>query len=46
MGGHGNSIGGVIVDCGTFDWSKSGAKFNADGAERELQRHGSGRDVR
>ena len=20
MGGHGNSIGGVIVDCGTFDW--------------------------
>ena len=24
MGGHGNSIGGVIVDCGTFDWLKSG----------------------
>lgn len=24
MGGHGNSIGGVLVDCGTFDWSKSG----------------------
>lgn len=24
MGGHGNSIGGIIVDCGTFDWSKSG----------------------
>ncbi|KAB0680734.1 O-acetylhomoserine aminocarboxypropyltransferase [Aureimonas leprariae] len=21
MGGHGNSMGGVIVDCGTFDWS-------------------------
>ena len=21
MGGQGNSIGGVIVDCGTFDWS-------------------------
>ncbi len=20
MGGHGNSVGGVIVDCGTFDW--------------------------
>lgn len=20
MGGHGNSIGGVIVDCGTYDW--------------------------
>lgn len=24
MGGHGNSIGGAIVDGGTFDWSKSG----------------------
>lgn len=20
MGGHGNSIGGILVDCGTFDW--------------------------
>ena len=27
MGGHGNSIGGIIVDCGTFDWSKSGKKY-------------------
>jgi O-acetylhomoserine (thiol)-lyase len=24
IGGHGNSIGGVIIDGGTFDWSKSG----------------------
>ena len=24
IGGHGNSIGGVLVDCGTFDWA--GAK--------------------
>src|SRR5919205_17042 len=24
MGGHGNSMGGVIVDGGSFDWSKSG----------------------
>ncbi|RIA47245.1 O-acetylhomoserine aminocarboxypropyltransferase [Dichotomicrobium thermohalophilum] len=24
LGGHGNSIGGVIVDCGTFDWKGSG----------------------
>ena len=24
IGGHGNSVGGVLVDCGTFDWSKSG----------------------
>jgi O-acetylhomoserine (thiol)-lyase len=24
LGGHGNSIGGAIVDCGTFEWMKSG----------------------
>jgi O-acetylhomoserine (thiol)-lyase len=24
MGGHGNSMGGAIVDAGTFDWSRSG----------------------
>ena len=24
INGHGNSMGGVIVDCGTFDWAKSG----------------------
>jgi O-acetylhomoserine (thiol)-lyase len=24
LGGHGNSIGGAIVDCGTFDWMGSG----------------------
>jgi O-acetylhomoserine (thiol)-lyase len=24
MGGHGNSMGGVIVDAGSFDWSASG----------------------
>lgn len=24
IGGHGNSIGGLIVDGGTFDWSKGG----------------------
>jgi O-acetylhomoserine (thiol)-lyase len=24
LGGHGNSIGGAIVDCGSFDWIKSG----------------------
>ena len=23
IGGHGNSIGGAIVDCGTFDWGAS-----------------------
>ncbi len=25
LNGHGNSIGGAIVDAGTFDWAKSGA---------------------
>jgi O-acetylhomoserine (thiol)-lyase len=29
MGGHGNSIGGVIVDCGTFDWLASKKKYPA-----------------
>jgi O-acetylhomoserine (thiol)-lyase len=24
LGGHGNSIGGLIVDAGTFDWSRDG----------------------
>ncbi|HEY4193835.1 MAG TPA: O-acetylhomoserine aminocarboxypropyltransferase [Mesorhizobium sp.] len=24
IGGHGNSVGGIIIDGGTFDWSKSG----------------------
>ncbi|WP_181702900.1 O-acetylhomoserine aminocarboxypropyltransferase [Chthonobacter albigriseus] len=24
LGGHGNSVGGVIVDGGTFDWSREG----------------------
>ena len=24
LGGHGNSIGGIIVDGGTFDWSRKG----------------------
>ena len=27
MGGHGNSIGGVIVDCGTFDWLAAKQKY-------------------
>lgn len=24
LGGHGNSMGGIIVDAGTFDWSREG----------------------
>jgi O-acetylhomoserine (thiol)-lyase len=27
MGGHGNSIGGAIVDCGTYDWMTTGEKY-------------------
>jgi O-acetylhomoserine (thiol)-lyase len=27
LGGHGNSIGGVVVDSGKFDWSKQPGKF-------------------
>jgi O-acetylhomoserine (thiol)-lyase len=27
MGGHGNSIAGVIVDCGTFDWVGAKRKY-------------------
>jgi O-acetylhomoserine (thiol)-lyase len=29
MGGHGNSIGGVIVDCGTYDWLASNKRYPA-----------------
>lgn len=27
LGGHGNSIGGVIVDGGSFDWLKAGKRY-------------------
>ncbi|RTL63226.1 MAG: O-acetylhomoserine aminocarboxypropyltransferase [Hyphomicrobiales bacterium] len=27
MGGHGNSLGGVIVDCGTFDWLNAKIRY-------------------
>jgi O-acetylhomoserine (thiol)-lyase len=27
MGGHGNSVGGVIVDCGTYDWLGSKHRY-------------------
>jgi O-acetylhomoserine (thiol)-lyase len=29
IGGHGNSIGGVLVDCGTFDWQKSAYRYKS-----------------
>ncbi|KAK2038749.1 O-acetylhomoserine/O-acetylserine sulfhydrylase [Colletotrichum somersetense] len=27
LGGHGTTVGGVIVDSGRFDWQKAGARF-------------------
>ena len=27
MGGHGNSLGGIIVDCGNFPWAEHSEKF-------------------
>ena len=29
LGGHGNSMGGMIVDCGSFDWAATPGKFPA-----------------
>jgi len=29
IGGHGNSMGGVIVDCGTFDWINSSHRYKS-----------------
>ena len=29
LGGHGNSIGGAIVDCGTYDWLAAKHKYTA-----------------
>ncbi|KAG8162932.1 hypothetical protein KVR01_007410 [Diaporthe batatas] len=27
MGGHGTTVGGVIIDCGNFDWGAAGDRF-------------------
>ena len=27
IGGHGNSVGGIIIDSGNFDWEKNGDRF-------------------
>ena len=27
MGGHGNSLGGILVDCGTFDWKGARSRY-------------------
>ena len=39
LGGHGTSIGGIIVDSGKFDWSASAAKFK-DLTEPDPSYHG------
>lgn len=36
LGGHGTTVGGIVVDSGNFDWSKSGDKF------RHLNKSGDG----
>jgi O-acetylhomoserine (thiol)-lyase len=27
MGGHGTTLGGIVVDCGTFDWAAQAARY-------------------
>lgn len=27
MGGHGTTLGGIVVDCGTFDWTQHAARY-------------------
>src|ERR1700692_701323 len=27
MGGHGTTLGGIVVDCGTFSWSENAARY-------------------
>jgi len=29
LGGHGNSVGGVLVDCGTYDWMSAPHRYRA-----------------
>ena len=29
LGGHGNSVGGVLIDCGTYDWMGSRHRYKA-----------------
>ena len=46
IGGHGNSIGGILVDGGTFDWSKSRQLSDAVAAAPGIWRHRPARDLR
>jgi O-acetylhomoserine (thiol)-lyase len=39
LGGHGNSVGGAIVDSGTFDWAAQGDRFKVL-VEPDVSYHG------
>jgi O-acetylhomoserine (thiol)-lyase len=39
IGGHGNSIGGIVVDAGKFDWAAS-PRFKADFVDPDPSYHG------
>ena len=45
LGGHGNSLGGIIVDAGTFDWSKDN-KYPMLRAAAGISRHQDLGDLR
>ncbi len=46
LGGHGNSIGGVIVDGGSFNFAGDDRYPDALQAAARIWRHGAGRDLR
>ena len=46
LGGHGNSIGGMIVDGGTFNWSRENRYPMLSRAAARIQRHRAARDLR
>ena len=46
LGGHGNSIGGMIVDGGTFNWSRENRYPMLSEPRPGIQRHRAARDLR
>ena len=46
LGGHGNSIGGIIVDAGTFNWSREKRYPVPVRAAPRISRHRAARDLR
>ncbi len=46
LGGHGNSIGGIIVDAGTFDWSRDNKYPILSEPRPEYHGHQIARDLR